>query len=96
MTMRERVADYLERPAVTKFIMGVILFNAVLLGLETSKTAMAAAGGLILTLDPAQGPTALDTLEGWPSDAPEVWVALLAGAIPERGALYRVSVESGR
>jgi voltage-gated sodium channel len=51
MTMRERVADYLERPAVTKFIMGVILFNAVLLGLETSKTAMAAAGGLILTLD---------------------------------------------
>jgi hypothetical protein len=51
---------------------------------------------LILTLDPAQGPTALDALEGWPSDAPEVWVALLAGAIPERGALYRVSVESGR
>ena len=51
MSLRSTLADYLERPLVTRFVMGVILFNAVLLGLETSKTAMAAAGGLILFLD---------------------------------------------
>lgn len=51
MTMRARVEAFLERPGVTRFIMGVILFNAVLLGLETSKPVMAAAGGVILTLD---------------------------------------------
>jgi voltage-gated sodium channel len=38
-------------PACDNFIIAVILFNAVILGLETSETAMAAAGGLILTLD---------------------------------------------
>lgn len=51
MTLRNTLADYLERPIVTRFVMAVILFNAVLLGLETSKTAMAAAGDVILMLD---------------------------------------------
>ncbi|MEL6336443.1 MAG: ion transporter, partial [Pseudomonadota bacterium] len=32
-------------------ILGVILFNAVILGLETSKTTMAAIGPVLLTLD---------------------------------------------
>lgn len=48
---REKVGDWLERPWVRNVIIGVILFNAVILGLETSQTVMAQAGGLILTLD---------------------------------------------
>jgi voltage-gated sodium channel len=48
---RGRLADWLERPVVRNTIIGVILFNAVILGLETSPTIMAAAGPLILTLD---------------------------------------------
>lgn len=51
MTARAKVEDFLERPGVTRFILGVILFNAVLLGLETSRQVMAVAGGVILTLD---------------------------------------------
>ena len=51
MTLRERTAAFLDRPAVRRFIIGVILFNAVILGLETSGTVMAAAGPLILLLD---------------------------------------------
>jgi voltage-gated sodium channel len=49
--MQQRVAEFLERPWMTNFILGVILFNAVILGLETSKPLMAAAGPLILALD---------------------------------------------
>ncbi|OSP53665.1 ion transporter [Pseudoruegeria sp. SK021] len=48
---RMRVARFVERPAVQHFILGVILFNAVILGLETSESAMAVAGPLILFLD---------------------------------------------
>lgn len=48
---RTRLADWLARPAVGNFIVGVIIFNAVILGLETSDTVMAAAGPLILMLD---------------------------------------------
>lgn len=50
---RARLDDFLNRAAVLRFITAVILFNAVLLGLETSPTAMAAAGPLILALDAA-------------------------------------------
>ena len=53
MTLRSTLADYLERPLVTRFVMGVIIFNAVLLGLETSKTAMAAAGAIDSSRRPA-------------------------------------------
>lgn len=49
--MRDKVAAFLEQAWVTNFIIGVILFNAVLLGLETSDAVMAAAGPLILALD---------------------------------------------
>jgi len=48
---RQRLAGFLDRTAVRNFILGVILFNAVILGLETSKLAMAYAGPLILALD---------------------------------------------
>lgn len=49
--MRAKVSEFLDRPSTGNAIMAVILFNAVILGLETSKPAMAAAGGLITTLD---------------------------------------------
>ena len=50
-TLRSRVTEVLERKSTQTFIIGVILFNAVILGLETSRTVMDAAGGLVLTLD---------------------------------------------
>ncbi len=49
--LRDRVAAFLDRAAVRNAILGVILFNAVILGLETSDAAMAAAGPLIGALD---------------------------------------------
>jgi len=49
--MSARLAQILERPAVGNFILGVILFNAVLLGLETSDGLMADWGMLIIALD---------------------------------------------
>jgi voltage-gated sodium channel len=50
---RPRLALWLERPAIRNTIIGVILFNAVILGLETSPAIMASAGPLILALDRA-------------------------------------------
>ena len=52
-SLRQSIAEFLDRAAVRNTIIGVILFNAVLLGLETSDAAMARAGGLILALDTA-------------------------------------------
>lgn len=49
--MRQAVAEFLERPFVINGIIAVIVFNAILLGLETSDPVMAAAGGLIKALD---------------------------------------------
>lgn len=49
--MRARIADLIDRPITQNVIMGVILFNAVILGLETSDAVMARAGGLITALD---------------------------------------------
>ena len=49
--MRAKLAEILERPFVGRFIIGVILFNSILLGLETVKSVMDAAGPLIITLD---------------------------------------------
>ncbi|MEX3314929.1 ion transporter [Sulfitobacter sp. PS-8MA] len=48
---RRRVARIVESTAVQNFILAVILFNAVILGLETSDAVMAQAGPLILVLD---------------------------------------------
>ncbi|MFC2967605.1 ion transporter [Acidimangrovimonas pyrenivorans] len=51
MTIRQRVAARLDTSLVRNGIIAVILVNAVLLGLETSAGAMAAAGRLIRGLD---------------------------------------------
>ncbi|CUH45208.1 ion transporter [Ruegeria atlantica] len=51
MGITQRLLTLIEAPAFGKFITGVIIFNAVLLGMETSPTLMDAAGPLIVTLD---------------------------------------------
>lgn len=51
MTLREQTAAYLERDFVRNGIISVILFNALILGLETSDTVMANFGALIYALD---------------------------------------------
>ncbi|MBF9048505.1 ion transporter [Roseobacter sp. HKCCD9010] len=48
---RAKLADWLDTPQVRFGIIGVIIFNAILLGMETSPTLMGIAGPLILTLD---------------------------------------------
>ncbi|MBK0327613.1 ion transporter [Rhodobacteraceae bacterium F11138] len=50
-SLRARAARIAQRPAFENFILGVILFNAVILGLETSQVVMERAGGLIRLLD---------------------------------------------
>jgi len=50
-TTRQILADWLDRPRIRQFIIGVIIFNAILLDLETSPEVMGAAGTIILTLD---------------------------------------------
>ncbi len=50
---RARVAVFLDLRIVQNGVIAVIVFNAVLLGMETSPTLMAAAGPLILALDMA-------------------------------------------
>ncbi|PTX58044.1 voltage-gated sodium channel [Litoreibacter ponti] len=51
MSLRARTQAVLDRPLTRNFILGVILFNAIILGLETVDPVMEAAGPLILTLD---------------------------------------------
>lgn len=51
MMLQDKAKAFVERPGVSNVILAVILFNAVLLGLETSDPVMERAGGLILTLD---------------------------------------------
>ncbi|MGL4238773.1 ion transporter [Tabrizicola sp.] len=51
MLSRQSIAEFLDRPQVARFIIAVILINAVTLGLETFPTVMERAGGLILTID---------------------------------------------
>ena len=48
---RVQLADWLETPMVRFTIIGVIVFNAIILGLETSPAVMEAAGPVILMLD---------------------------------------------
>ncbi|MFN3210377.1 MAG: ion transporter [Roseovarius sp.] len=50
-SLRARVEALVSRTSFQNFILGVILFNALVLGLETSDRAMQAAGPLIETLD---------------------------------------------
>ncbi len=51
MDWRARLGGIMEGPTVRNGIMAVILFNAVLLGMETSPTLMSNWGGIIRTLD---------------------------------------------
>lgn len=51
MSVRHRLAAWLDTSRFRYAIMAVILFNALLLGLETSDHAMALAGGAIVALD---------------------------------------------
>jgi voltage-gated sodium channel len=51
MFSRQSVAAFLDRPVITRFIITVILINAVTLGLETFPTVMDRAGGFILAID---------------------------------------------
>ncbi|MFD0910952.1 ion transporter [Ruegeria arenilitoris] len=51
MTIRQRLQDFVENPRFSQFITGVILVNAVLLGMETSDGLMAKFGPVIVLLD---------------------------------------------
>lgn len=51
MLSRQQTAAFLDQAWVRNGILGVIVFNALLLGLETSRTLMAIAGPLIIGLD---------------------------------------------
>ncbi|MDU8910878.1 ion transporter [Aestuariicoccus sp. MJ-SS9] len=51
MPFRQKLDRFLDRNIVRNTIIGVIIFNAVLLGLETSDQVMQAVGPLILLLD---------------------------------------------
>jgi voltage-gated sodium channel len=51
MTDQNPLERLIKSPRFSTFIMCVIIFNAILLGMETSKTIMARAGSLILLLD---------------------------------------------
>ncbi len=48
---RSRVRQVLDQPRVQRLIIGLILLNAVILGLETSPTVMSRWGALLLGLD---------------------------------------------
>jgi voltage-gated sodium channel len=50
-SLRDRIGAVLDRAIVRNVILGVILFNAIILGLETSPAVMAQVGGLIHFLD---------------------------------------------
>jgi voltage-gated sodium channel len=52
-SMRERMRSFITHPRVQALITILILVNAVLLGLETSPSVMAAAGGVLSMLDRA-------------------------------------------
>ncbi len=49
--MRERIGSFIDKPIVQNFILGVILFNAVILGMETSDTLMDRFGPVLVALD---------------------------------------------
>jgi len=53
MNLRARIEDWVESERVRRTVIGVIVFNAVLLGMETSDRIMAVAGPAIIALDTA-------------------------------------------
>lgn len=50
---RLRLGRWIESPRVSSFVIGVILLNAVILGLETDQDLMARSGNLLVALDKA-------------------------------------------
>lgn len=51
MALRERAVRLVEAPAFQRTIVGVIVFNAITLGLETSDAIVASVGGILHVLD---------------------------------------------
>ncbi len=51
MAFKQRLQNIIDAPLFGQFITAVIIFNAILLGMETSPTLMDAAGPLIVILD---------------------------------------------
>ncbi len=51
MAIRQRIGDIVESTKVQNFIMGLIIFNAVTLGLETSEVVRSRIGDLLVILD---------------------------------------------
>ncbi|MDJ0640345.1 MAG: ion transporter [Paracoccaceae bacterium] len=51
MSFRARLSDFLDKPSTQYVIIAVIVVNAIVLGMETSKSLMAAAGPLIIGID---------------------------------------------
>ncbi|MBY6058510.1 ion transporter [Leisingera daeponensis] len=52
-TLRDKAREFVERPWVTNAILGIIIFNAITLGLGTSAAVQAHAGGLLDVIDTA-------------------------------------------
>ncbi|MCB1863109.1 MAG: ion transporter [Chromatiaceae bacterium] len=48
---RQRIAHWVETPPVQYYIVGLILINAIVLGLETSSEVMTRWGGLLVAVD---------------------------------------------
>lgn len=51
ISFKQKLSDFIELPNVQRFIVGLIIINAILLGLETSPSVMLIGGGLIMTAD---------------------------------------------
>lgn len=50
---RNRIGGFVDGPLVGRFIVGLILVNAIVLGLETSPTVMGAIGGVLVAINHA-------------------------------------------
>jgi voltage-gated sodium channel len=50
-TLQDRARIFVERPVVTNSILGIIIFNAVTLGLSTSNSVTMQLGGLLAVVD---------------------------------------------
>jgi len=48
---QQKIREWIEHPMVERFVIGVIIVNAITLGLETSSSVMEVAGPLIFILD---------------------------------------------
>jgi len=51
LTLQDKARDFVERDAVKNTILGVIIFNAITLGMSTSQSIMDQIGGILTVLD---------------------------------------------